>query len=77
MLTKIKDILIGFIGGVICVFSFILGKNLHDNGNRIKQAGDELKDAAGGIDSVSNRIERSQGTVRDSLDIIEKVRSRK
>lgn len=77
MLTKIKNILIGFIGGVICVFSFILGKSLHDNRNRIKQAGDELKDAAGGIDSVSDRIKRSQDTVTDSLGIIEKVRKRK
>lgn len=77
MLTKIKNILIGFIGGVICIFSFILGKKLHDNGNRIKQAGDELKDAAGGIDSVSNRIKRSQDTVADSLDILKEVRERK
>ena len=84
MFDKIKKIIIGFFGGVICVFAFILGKKLHDNGNGINDARDEIKDASSGLDTVSNglkevsgRIEQSKDTVTDCLGIIEKVRKRK
>ena len=84
MFDKIKKIIIGFFGGVICVFAFILGKKLHDNGNGINDARDEIKDASNGLDTVSNgleevsgRIEQSKDTVTDCLGIIEKVRKRK
>lgn len=84
MLKKIKAIIIAFFSGVICVFAFILGRKLHDNGDRIDDARDELKDASSGLDTVSNglkevsgRIEHSKDTVADCLGIIEKVRKRK
>lgn len=84
MFDKIKKIIIGFFGGVICVFAFILGKKLHDNGDRIDNARDEIKDASSGLDTVSTgleevsgRIEHSKDTVADCLGIIEKVRKRK
>ncbi len=84
MFDKIKKIIIGFFGGVICVFAFILGRKLHNNGNRIDSARDELKDATSGLDTVSDRIESVSGrieqgkdTVADCLGIIEKVRKRK
>jgi hypothetical protein len=84
MLKKLKAIILGFFGGVICVFAFILGRKLHNNGNRIDNARDEIKDATSGLDTVSGRLEevegrteRSQDTVADCLGIIEKVRKRK
>lgn len=84
MFSKIKQIIIGFIGGVAVVVAFILGRKLHNNGNRIDSARDELKDASSGLDTVSNglkevsgRIEHSKDTVADCLGIIEKVRKRK
>lgn len=84
MLKKIKAIILGFVGGAVCVFAFILGRKLHDNGDRIDGARDELKDAASGLDTVSGRLEevegrteRSQETVADCLGIVEKVRKRK
>ena len=84
MFDKIKKIIIAFFGGVICVFAFILGRKLHNNGDRINDARDELKDASSGLDTVSNglkevsgRIEHSKDTVTDCLGIIEKVRKRK
>jgi hypothetical protein len=84
MFDKIKKIIIGFFGGVICVFAFILGRKLHNNGNGIDSARDKIKDASSGLDTVSNgikevsgRIEHSKDTVADCLGIIEKVRKRK
>jgi hypothetical protein len=84
MFDKIKKIILGFFGGVICVFAFILGRKLHNNGDRIDNARDEIKDATSGLDTVSGRLEevegrteRSQNTVTDCLGIIEKVRKRK
>ena len=84
MFDKIKKIIIGFVGGVGVVVAFILGRKLHDNGNRIDSARDEIKDASSGLDTVSNglkevsgRIEHSKDTVADCLGIIEKVRKRK
>lgn len=84
MLKKIKAIILGFFGGVVCVFAFILGRKLHDNGDRTDDARDEIKDAASGLDTVSGRLEdvegrteRSKDTVTDCLGIIEKVRKRK
>ena len=84
MLKKIKAIILGFVGGVICVFAFILGRKLHNNGDGIDNARDEIKDASSGLDTVSNglkevsgRIEQSKDTVTDCLGIIEKVRKRK
>lgn len=84
MLKKIKAIILGFVGGVGVVVAFIFRRKLHDNGDRIDSARDELKDAASGLDKVSDRIEevegrtgRSQDTVADCLGIIEKVRKRK
>ena len=84
MLKKIKAIILGFVGGVAVVFAFILGKKLHDNGDRIDDARDELKDATSGLDTVSGRLEevegrteRSKDTVADCIGIIEKVRKRK
>lgn len=84
MLKKIKAIIIGFVGGVGVIVAFILGRKLHDNGNRIDSARNELEDATSGLDkvsdrieSVSGRIEQSKDTVADCLGIIEKVRKRK
>lgn len=84
MLKKIKAIILGFVGGVAVVVAFILRKKLYDNGNRIDDARDELKNASSGLDTVSNglkevsgRIEHSKDTVADCLGIIEKVRKRK
>ena len=84
MFDKIKKIIIAFFGGVICVFAFILGRKLHDNGDGINDARDEIKDASNRLDTVSNglkevsgRIEHSKDTVTDCLGIIEKVRKRK
>lgn len=84
MFSKIKQIIIGFVGGVAVVVAFILGRKLHDNGDRIDSARDEIKDASSGLDtvsdrieSVSGRIEQSKDTVADCLGIIEKVRKRK
>jgi hypothetical protein len=84
MFDKVKKIIIGFFGGVICVFAFILGRKLHNNGNGIDSARDKLKDASSGLDTVSDglkevsgRIEHSKDTVADCLGIIEKVRKRK
>lgn len=84
MLKKLKAIILGFVGGVSVVFAFILGRKLHDNGDRIDDARDEIKDASSGLDTVSTgleevsgRIEHSKDTVADCLGIIEKVRKRK
>ena len=84
MLKKIKAIILGFVGGVAVVFAFILGRKLHNNGDGINDARDEIKDASIGLNTVSNglkevsgRIEHSKDTVADCLGIIEKVRKRK
>lgn len=84
MLKKIKAIILGFVGGVGVVVAFILGRKLHDNGNRIDSARNELEDATSGLDkvsdriaSVSGRVEQSKDTVADCFGIIEKVRKRK
>lgn len=76
-MLNIKAALIGFVSGVACFLAFILGKKLHNNGNGIDTARDELKDASSGLDEVSGRIEHSKDTVTDCLGIIEKVRKRK
>ena len=91
MLKKLKAIILGFVGGVIWGFAFILVRKLHNNGDGIDNARDEIKDASNGLDTVSNgldtvsnglkevsgRIEHSKDTVADCLGIIEKVRKRK
>lgn len=84
MLKKIKAIILGFVGGVAVIFAFILGRKLHNNGDRIDDARNEIKDASSGLDTVSTglkevsgRIEHSKDTVADCLGIIEKVRKRK
>lgn len=77
MLTKIKDILIGFIGGLVCVLSFILGKRLHNNGDRINTARKQLETDTDRLDEISGRMSDAQDRITDSLDILKKVRERK
>lgn len=77
MLTKIKNILIGFIGGLVCVLSFILGKRLHNNGNGISDARNKLETDTDRLDEISGRMSDAQDRIADSLGILKKVRERK